>query len=166
MAYGGPCFPRDTQAFTALAQSAGASADLARATHRINVRQTERLVERVKGLLKPGRAVAVLGLTYKPHTGVSEESAGMALAVALALEEIPVVAYDPAVTQSAALAELHVRHAASIRSAVEAAQVIVVATPWPEFSSIDQRCLRGDRVVVDCWGLLADSPGVVRVGQG
>ena len=92
--YGGPCFPRDTIAFGRVAHLVGGKADLALATDVINRRQVQRLTETIRDLI-PAGVVAVLGLSYKPHTPVIEESQGIMLAKALADEGFEVVAHDP-----------------------------------------------------------------------
>src|SRR5262249_51520685 len=92
--YGGPFFPRDTTAFRRGAHLVGGKADLALATDVINRRQVQRLTETVSDLISSG-VVAVLGLSYKPHTPVIEESQGIMLAKALAREGFEVIAHDP-----------------------------------------------------------------------
>ena len=80
LGYGGPCFPRDNVAFGSLARSVGARADVAEATDRINRYQIDRLVSAVASRLNRGARVGILGLSYKPETGVIEESQGVMLA--------------------------------------------------------------------------------------
>ena len=80
IAYGGPCFPRDNKAFGVLARDLGAEPLLAEATDAVNVAQTDRLARVVQSRLEPGSAVGILGLAYKPYTGVIEESPGVSLA--------------------------------------------------------------------------------------
>ena len=70
IAYGGPCFPRDNKAFAVLARDLGAEPLLAEATDAVNVAQTERLARIVQSQLRAGDAVGILGLAYKPDTGV------------------------------------------------------------------------------------------------
>ena len=80
LGYGGPCFPRDNVAFSALARATGAPALLAEATDQLNRRQVPRLAEIIRARLPKGGTVGVLGLSYKPHTEVTEESQGLELA--------------------------------------------------------------------------------------
>ncbi len=76
LGYGGPCFPRDNIAFSALARSNGAPALLAEATDQVNRRQVDRLVSVVASRLTSDGTAAILGLSYKPNTEVIEESQG------------------------------------------------------------------------------------------
>ena len=93
--YGGPCFPRDNKAFSALGRSLGVNTALAEATDQINSHQVQRLLGAVEARAKREATVAVLGLSYKPHTGVVEESQGVQLASALAQLGFRVVVSDP-----------------------------------------------------------------------
>lgn len=157
--YGGPCFPRDNAALVALARENGAPADLAEATDGFNRAEVVRLRDRVLEHLDPGETVAVLGLAYKPGTDLIEESPGVELVRELVAAGIDVVAYDPAATESAAQAldGRGGRFADSLRACVAAADVIVVATPWPEFRELDREIGERPRLVIDCWRLLDSS---------
>jgi UDPglucose 6-dehydrogenase len=157
-AYGGPCFPRDNRALSALARSLGVSPDIPEATDRVNQRQSQRLTEVVLTHLPPGGHVAILGLTYKPDTPVIEESAGIALAKDLADRGVRVITHDPSGTD-AARAELGpaVAYASDLGDAIASADVIVITTPWHEYSNVAQ--IAGGRLIVDCWGQCAQSPG-------
>src|SRR5215469_3398904 len=80
LSYGGPCFPRDNRLLAYAARQVGLEAPLAEATDRVNERTKHDLVEKVQQMAKPGDAVAVLGVTYKPNTYITEEAAGLFLA--------------------------------------------------------------------------------------
>jgi UDPglucose 6-dehydrogenase len=172
IAYGGPCFPRDNKAFAVLARDVGAEARLAEATNAVNVAQTERLARIVQSRLKAGDVVGILGLAYKPDTGVIEESPGIALAHSLAQEGHEVKVYDP-VALDAALGKLAdaAEGAGSAAELVEQSDVVVIATPWPEFADLPLGGEREGLVVIDCWGLLSDERHtdtieVLRLGRG
>jgi UDPglucose 6-dehydrogenase len=145
--YGGPCFPRDNAAMRSLASSFGVQADLATATDRINRRQAAALVARILDQAGNAARVAILGLTYKPFTPVTEEAFGVLLAGELLAAGLAVSAYDPK-----AVVELPgVERADSAESAVEKADVVVVATPWPEFAHIAHI---PSRLVFDYWRIV------------
>jgi UDPglucose 6-dehydrogenase len=103
--------------------------------------------------------VAILGLTYKPDTPVIEESAGIALAKDLADRGVRVITHDPSGTD-AARAELGpaVAYASDLGDALASADVIVITTPWREYSDVAR--IAGGRLIVDCWAQCAPSPGV------
>ena len=101
--YGGPCFPRDTDAFAAFVQQATGDesmAALAANTAVINDAVVEAAVEAGYRLApKTGGVpyVLVLGLGYKPDTSVSEESYGMSVVDMLLDYGCKVFVYDPVV---------------------------------------------------------------------
>ena len=155
LGYGGPCFPRDNTAFSALARSLGASAAIAEATDAINMRQVERVAELAATLAQPGATIAVLGLSYKPATPVVEQSQGVMIARRLAEQGFAVTAYDPlALDNALAVLGDAVRGAQSAEAAVREADVVIVTTPAPEFSALSPEVFAGggvQKVVVDCW---------------
>jgi UDPglucose 6-dehydrogenase len=172
IAYGGPCFPRDNKAFAVVARDLGTEAPLAEATDAVNEAQSHRLARIVLAQLGENDSVGVLGLSYKPDTGVVEESPGIALAELLAesgVREINV--FDPVATDAAALMlGESVRPCASAAEVLERSDVVVIATPWPEFAHLHAERIEIPRrpVVIDCWRLLADDVDgaveVVRLG--
>src|SRR5690242_11523132 len=74
LGYGGPCFPRDNVAFSAMARANGVPALLAEATDATNRGQVPRLAAWIRERLPEGGTVGILGLSYKPDTDVVEES--------------------------------------------------------------------------------------------
>jgi UDPglucose 6-dehydrogenase len=161
IAYGGPCFPRDNKAFAVVARDLGTEAPLAEATDAINEAQSRRLARVVLAQLGANDSVGVLGLSYKPDTGVVEESPGIALAALLAesgVREINV--YDPVATDAAALVlGDSARPCASAGEVLERSDVVVIATPWREFAhlAVERVADRARKpVVIDCWRLLGD----------
>jgi UDPglucose 6-dehydrogenase len=174
ISYGGPCFPRDNKAFGVLARDLGAVPLLAEATDAVNVAQTDRLARVVQSRLEAGNTVGILGLAYKPDTGVIDESPGMALARLLGSAGYDVRVYDPVATEAAlhALGRL-AQGSSSVAELLTQSDVAVIATPWPEFAELPTEALdrEGRRtVVIDCWRLLPDEADggqieIVRLGR-
>jgi UDPglucose 6-dehydrogenase len=158
VAYGGPCFPRDNRAFSHLARTLGANAALAEATDGLNSYQNARLSAFVSGRIGTDAHVAVLGMSYKPGTGVTEESPGVALVRTLLDDGQRVTVYDPqAMTGARAQLGDRVAYAPSLEAATAAADVVIIATAWPEFGNLAPAQLARDgvrRLVIDCWRLL------------
>jgi UDPglucose 6-dehydrogenase len=172
--YGGPCFPRDNVAFASLARSVGARAELAEATDTVNRYQVERVLGAIQAQLKQPGAVGILGLSYKPDTGVVEQSQGVALAARLLEEGFQVVAYDPKALPAAQTAlDVPIMAAKTAEECVRRSALVVVMTPWPEFRAIPLSAFnRGQRMtVIDCWRLFAREEvgavaDLVYLGQG
>jgi UDPglucose 6-dehydrogenase len=175
LGYGGPCFPRDNVAFSALARATGAPALLAEATDQLNRRQVPRLAEIIRSRLPKGGTVGVLGLSYKPDTEVIDESQGLDLAKYLASTGVHVVVYDPAALENARrqLGDA-ATYAASAADCARQADVLVITTAWPEFKRLTPADLKpGERrpAIVDCWRILpadlfANLTDYLRLGYG
>ncbi|CCQ74179.1 Putative UDP-glucose/GDP-mannose dehydrogenase [Magnetospira sp. QH-2] len=157
MAFGGPCFPRDNRAFGVVADRIGARADLPRSSDLLNQYQSQRMNDIVGRLAPSGCTVAVLGLSYKPHTYVIEESASLRLIEDLHGNGHKVMAHDPMALDNAreALGD-QAEYTADIADALAEASVVILATPWPQYRDIDPSLLAGKKVI-DCWRMLDDS---------
>jgi UDPglucose 6-dehydrogenase len=155
LGYGGPCFPRDNLAFSALARANGVQPILAEATHQLNQSQAPRLAGWIRARLPEGGTVGVMGLSYKPNTEVIEESQGLALAVYLLSVGVPVVVYDPAAMENAR-PQLRgkVTFAASAADCARQADVLAITTPWAEFRDLLPEAFKLHGTVLDCWRLL------------
>jgi UDPglucose 6-dehydrogenase len=160
LGYGGPCFPRDNIAFSALARANGVPALLAEATDQINQRQVERLVDLVISRLPKNGTAGVLGLSYKPETEVVEESQGLALAQRLLKRGVRVIAFDPAAMDNARtqLVGGNVAFAASAKDCARQADVLAIMTPWSEFHELRAADMKRHSVLIDCWRLFVEDP--------
>lgn len=158
LSYGGLCFPRDNVAFGQLARSLGTDPVIADATDAMNRLHLDHLVQVIVGYLPTGGTAGILGLSYKPETGVVEASASIELARRLADDGFSVVAYDPqAMPAARALLGDRIALAKCPAECAGQADVLVIATPWAEFKSLTPPDLKpGDPrpVVVDCWRIL------------
>lgn len=161
--YGGSCFPKDTIALIGVAEDAGYDFGLLRAVISADEEQRRRLAERVRqaagGGLR-GRRIAMWGVAFKAGTDDTRESPALRVAALLQQEGAEVVAYDPeARTDQVALAPSPV-------AAARGADVLLVATEWPEFRTVDLEevagVMKGHRVV-DARNLL-DPAEVRRAG--
>jgi UDPglucose 6-dehydrogenase len=160
LGYGGPCFPRDNLALGFMAGVLGVPADLSLTTDRLNRSLSGRVAELFRRHIGPETTVAVLGLSYKPHSHVIEESAALALVRSCLQHGIRVVGYDP-LARDMADGDLKGRAVMldSVRDCLRQADVILIATPDPEFAALTPTDFTdGSRrvVVIDFWRLLAD----------
>src|SRR5207247_2657870 len=123
LGYGGPCFPRDNKALASLARSLGVTPDIPVATDSVNRRIVPRLMARLDPWVRQQRVFAVLGLTYKPDSHVTEESQGLALADALAATGASVITFDRLLAEP--------ERGRSLIECLEQADVIVITSPDP-----------------------------------
>ena len=158
LGYGGPCFPRDNVAFSALARSNGAPALLAEATDQLNKRQVERLAKLVASRIGGNGTVGILGLSYKPNTDVVEESQGVALAKRLLRDGVRVAVFDPAALENAKPQLSGAHFAADARECTRMADVLVIMTPWDDFRALTPVDFKRGVALIDCWRLFAAHP--------
>jgi UDPglucose 6-dehydrogenase len=156
-AYGGPCFPRDTMAFLALAERYNYDAKIVKAVEQTNELQHAHLLELVLKALElcPG-PVGILGLSFKPKTPVLIASPAMKLAEKLLGRRVKVVVYDPLALEDArSYLGNQVEYARSAQDCVDAASVCVVANRDSEYKRVIEEYRGNERkFVVDCWRML------------
>lgn len=154
--FGGPCFPRDNVAFISLAKAMKSSFQIPLATHRTNLRQTERMVKKILEFIKGKTSVGILGLSYKPFTDVIEESFGLALAKALIEKNIKVNLHDPAALENVRkILGSSANFEDKIKSCIEKSQVLVIATDWPEYKNIKKSWFGNtQKVLIDPWRII------------
>ena len=95
-------------------------------------------------------------MTYKPNSDVIEEAPGLLLLQELSRRGVAAVAYDPAASEKA-LATAGVAHlvTASAGDCVARADVVAIATAWPEFGHASALSDRA-RTVIDCWRIMPE----------
>ncbi len=138
LSFGGPCFPRDNRLLAYAAREVALEAPLAEASDRTNELTKQNLLDRVRAAVTPGDTVLILGMSYKPDTYITEESAGLHLAQHLKRQGYHVLVHDYAGTpsNSPALHEFEMVgdiDALHQRSDIELA---VVCCPWPQYRTV------------------------------
>lgn len=166
-AFAGTCFPRDNDAFLALAKASRVPAPLAQATMDVNDRQVGRLANLVERVTPLDRPIGILGMAYKPLTPVTTASVGRRLSMEMASRGYSVVVYDPmpeAVESVRNDFRDLVSYAESVGEVMEKTTTIVVAQPCEEFRPVGD----SDATVIDLWGMFTDKkvlrPGIYRWG--
>jgi UDPglucose 6-dehydrogenase len=144
--YGGSCFPKDVQAFQAVAEQCGYDFGLLTEVMRINAGQRRRFVRKVRSALWTlrGKRLAVLGLAFKGDTDDVRESPAIEIIEALLREGATVRVYDPAATEKALvmLPKDGVAFAADPYDAAANSDALLVLTEWPEFANLDLSRIR------------------------
>ena len=153
--YGGSCFPKDTQALLSIARSRDLDLQVIGAAVKVNERQHVLMVDKIRAMAGgslDGVSVGMLGLSFKPNTSDVRESPAIRIAEALLAEGARVRAYDPAAMQEAATLLPALECVRDEYAAVEGSSVLVLATEWNQFRSLDLervRTLLKQPVVVD-----------------
>jgi len=157
LGFGGGCLPKDIRAFMARAGELGADEAMTflREVDSINMRRRERMVDltvQACGGTVIGKTVAVLGAAFKPNSDDVRDSPALNVAGMLSLKGATTVVYDPQALDNARALFPTLGYAESALDACEGADVVLVATEWPEFVTLDPaevtRVARG-RVLLD-----------------
>ena len=172
--YGGPCFPRDNVALSFMANELGVKASIAETTDMMNRSIAEKVTRRVLPMIRPGATVAVLGLSYKPFSHVTEESQGVYIAQHLSKSGVRVVAYDP-MSGEMALDEIrrNIVVLDSVGECLNQAEAVLITTPDPAFDDLTASDFKNEWsevLVFDFWrkftGRLKGKTGIKYVGIG
>jgi len=157
--YGGSCFPKDTSALLTIAHDIGYDFPMLESVIETNDLQRRRIVERIDeefdGDLS-GVKIAVWGIAFKAGTDDTRASPALAMADALAQRGATLLAWDPEARSDYPTAD-------SPLDVTDGADVLLIATEWPEFLRVDlgevAKRMEGD-LVFDARNLL--DPQVVR----
>lgn len=161
--YGGSCFPKDTRALVAIADEAGYDFSLLRGVIEVNELQRHRVVDKVRAAVDlDGATVGLWGLAFKAGTDDIRESPAVFLAEELMAGGATVQAFDPEATS----VEGVIRVDDPIQAAKDA-DVLLIATEWPLFQSVDLRTVRevmASPHIIDARNML-DPDAVRRLGM-
>ena len=158
LGYGGPCFPRDNVALSFIARQLGVEARLAETTDSMNRAIAQTVCDKILPQLRDGATVAVLGLSYKPFSHVTEESQAVSIARYLSKSGMRVVAFDP-MSSDMALEELRTEIVIldSLDECLKQAEAVLITTPDPFFNSLEPEQFVNDWsqvLVLDLWRIL------------
>ncbi|HEU4826891.1 MAG TPA: UDP-glucose/GDP-mannose dehydrogenase family protein [Dongiaceae bacterium] len=138
--YGGSCFPKDTRALVEIARQAGAPLSLIEATADFNEARKLNMAERVKAAIggaTAGKAIALLGLTFKPNTDDMREAPSLAIAPALIAAGAEVRAHDPEGMPESRKLMPDVSYCADPYEAMTGADAVVLLTEWNSYRALD-----------------------------
>jgi UDPglucose 6-dehydrogenase len=144
--YGGSCFPKDTQALTDIARTAGRPFEIVETVVRVNDRIKGHSIERVRNALDgqlAGKTIGVLGLSFKPETDDMRDSASVPLIRALIEDGARVKAFDPvAMDDARELLPEAVEYCTDSYDAAEGADALILVTEWNQFRSLHMDRIR------------------------
>jgi UDPglucose 6-dehydrogenase len=144
--YGGSCFPKDVQAFHAVAMQCGYDFSLLSEVIRINDEQRRRFLKKVRSALWTlrGKQLGVLGLAFKGDTDDIRESPAIAIIEALLKDGSQVRVFDPAATARAqeVLPKTGVTYATDAYDAAKGCDALLILTEWKEFAALDLAKIR------------------------
>jgi UDPglucose 6-dehydrogenase len=139
LGWGGSCFSKDVSALKQLAANSGYHFQLLNAVIEVNELQKRRVIKKLTNHLGSlvGKRVALLGLSFKPHTDDMRGASSLVLAARLHGEGASVSAYDPVAMRRAKGELPEVEMCGSALEALDGADAAVLVTEWPEFAELD-----------------------------
>jgi UDPglucose 6-dehydrogenase len=152
--FGGSCFPKDTMALVSFSRDFGIEQRVVSAVVESNAQQRELMVGKIEraGDGVDGKAIAVLGLSYKPNTDDVRDSPAIDIILKLQDRGAQIRACDPQAIDNARQELKEVEFFEDPYEAAQGCQVLVVATEWNEFRRLDLDRLRAaltEPVMVD-----------------
>ena len=138
--FGGSCFPKDTQALLHTSQVHGAPSRLVAAAVDVNRNRVRSMADKVAAAIGDSvldKRIAVLGLTFKANTDDLRESPAIYIVQDLVGRGAKIVAFDPEGMDRARRVLPTIEYADDAWSAIDDADALVIATEWPEFSTLD-----------------------------
>ena len=137
--FGGFCFPKDLQAFVRIAEKAGCDFSLLKEVEKINQRQIEFFIEKVRRELwsVQNKKLAVWGLAFKPNTDDVRFAPSIVLLKSLLEQGATINAYDPVASEKARSVLPNVNYCKDAYQAAQDADAILIVTEWVEFRDLD-----------------------------
>jgi UDPglucose 6-dehydrogenase len=138
--YGGSCFPKDTLALAKTAQDYDSPVRLIETTVSINDNRKRAMGRKVIAAMGGdirGKAIAVLGLTFKPNTDDMRDSPAISIIQTLQDAGATVTGYDPEGMENARQVIDNIAYAEDAYGAARDADAIVIVTEWNQFRALD-----------------------------
>jgi UDPglucose 6-dehydrogenase len=138
--FGGSCLPKDTQALLHTSRVFGTPSRLVAAAVDVNRERKQSMVAKIAAAVEGDiteATVAMLGITYKAETDDLRESPAVDIARGLIGLGATVRIYDPQGMERARQILPRAEYATSASDAMDGADAAVIATEWPEFSTLD-----------------------------
>ncbi|MEB0264677.1 UDP-glucose/GDP-mannose dehydrogenase family protein [Cryobacterium sp. 10I5] len=155
--FGGGCLPKDIRAFTARAEELGRGDSVAflKEVDAINLRRRQRAIDLTVSALGGrvyNKKVAVLGLSFKPHSDDVRDSPALDVAVQLHGLGANVVATDPQGIENSKARHPQLTYSTDLEETLRDAAAVVLVTEWPEFRHLDPVWVGNlvkDKIVID-----------------
>ena len=166
--FGGSCLPKDVQALRSQGMQKGLPMHILNAVLDVNNSQPYQVVEIIEREIAKlsSQTVMVLGLAFKPGTDDVRESASLKIVQSLLEKGARVLAHDPVAIDNFKLALGMAANSITFvdewTDYVDSADVIIVATRWPEYRQVAQLDLTG-KVLFDARRMF--QPSAVNSGR-
>lgn len=155
LGFGGSCLPKDTRAIVHMANQAQEPTHIVSAAIEVNDQRARRAVEKLEALLGDlrGKAVALLGLSFKPNTDDVREAPSLRLVSMLRERGARVRGCDPEAIGSILDVVPDLETAEDPYACADAADAVVLVTEWNPYRELDLNRLKErmrQPVFLDC----------------
>jgi len=141
--YGGSCFPKDVKALISTLKQNDCDADLFEAVHRINEKQKNIVVNKLKSILDlENTTIAVWGISFKPKTDDIREAPSLNIINELQNMGARIHACDPIAIENAKHVLNNVKFFQNPYETIRDCDALIVATEWNEFRNLDMRAVK------------------------
>jgi UDPglucose 6-dehydrogenase len=142
--YGGSCFPKDTLALIRTAQDYQSPMRIVETVNSVNDQRKRAMGRKViaacGGAIR-GKAIAVLGLTFKPNTDDMRDAPSLSIIRTLQDAGARVRVFDPEGMDQARPLLSDVEYAADPYECATGAEAVVLVTEWDAFRALDLKRL-------------------------
>lgn len=141
--YGGYCLPKDTNALYARAKAKGYEPRMLGQTIAVNDSMPAAVAKRVEAVASTDARIGVCGLSFKPGSDDTRDSpAAKIIAALLADGYTRISGYDPlAVPEFKQYYAFDMDYADTLEGLISASDILLIATAWPEFSSLPEKAV-------------------------
>jgi len=139
-AYGGSCFPKDTQAIAVTADLFKTNMSIIKSVIKSNKNRKQILTDRIKKILLnklKKKTICFLGVTFKPNTDDMRESSSLIMIPQLHKMGANINYYDPSGEKEQFSKLKNIVFFDNIEDACENADLVIIHTEWDEFKALD-----------------------------
>ena len=147
-AYGGSCFPKDTQALTFTGDLFKTNLSIIKSVIKSNEKRRVFLAERVKKILSnkiKNKKITFLGVTFKPNTDDMRQSSSLFMIPYLLKRGAKIKYYDPSGKKKEFFRLKNVFFCNDIKEACDRVDLVIIHTEWEEFKALDFKKLSRKR---------------------
>ncbi|OGD95087.1 hypothetical protein A3A48_02895 [Candidatus Curtissbacteria bacterium RIFCSPLOWO2_01_FULL_37_9] len=144
--YGGSCLPKDILACIAISENFDYDFNLLRAVDAINQGQILRFVNKIRFVLEAeetsgknlaGKKLAILGLSFKPHTDDIRDAPSIKIINHLTDLGAEITVYDPQAMENTKRILPNIKYAKDVYGALDGKDALILITEWPQFQELD-----------------------------
>ena len=151
-AYGGSCFPKDTQAITVTANKFKTNLSIIKSVIKSNENRKKLLTKKIEKILSKkirNKKITFLGVTFKANTDDMRNSTSISMIPALKKRGAKIIYYDPSGEKREFSKLKEVVYSNNILDACHKADLVIIHTEWDEFKTIDfKKISRGKKLKI------------------